>query len=98
MSLLEIIDDSISRCSTEREKQAMLAKRRLLMRVDAVHAVSWGWPADQPALPAPGMDAAVREPQLKGTTTSLLQMLHTMRRSRSNKSKKSKVLLADQTR
>lgn len=97
MSLLEIIDDCISRCSTESEKQAMLDKRRLLMRVDAVHAVSWGWPADQPVLPAPRMDAAVREPRLKKTTTSLPQMLHTMRRRKATKSK-SKVLLAAQIR
>lgn len=41
--LLGIIDTSISLCSTESEKQAMLAKRRLLMREDAVHAISWGW-------------------------------------------------------
>ena len=41
--LLGIIDTGISLCSTESEKQAMLAKRRLLMREDAVHAISWGW-------------------------------------------------------
>lgn len=41
--LLEIIDHDISLCSTESEKEAMQAKRRLLMQQDAARATSWGW-------------------------------------------------------
>lgn len=70
--------------ATEDQLQQLEAVRRLLLQVEAIHAVSWLWPS---ALPLIGAENARRTP---GTFTPLRAMLPILRR----RARRSGVLLA----
>ena len=61
---------------TEEELNSLEAIRRLLMRVEAVHAASWLWPSDVPSIVGTGEGV----PTASRTSTPLTLMLPILRR------------------
>eukprot|EP00752_Nemacystus_decipiens_P018242 g16370.t1 len=64
---------------TEEQLNKLEAARRLLMRVEAVHAVSWLWPRDHPA-PDPRAAAGGGASTTSATETALKMTLPALRR------------------
>ncbi|CAM9969019.1 unnamed protein product [Pylaiella littoralis] len=63
--------------ATEKQLEILADTRRLLLRVEAVHAVSWLWPGDVPSI----ADGVGRTGRTKKTSTSLRTMLPIVRRT-----------------
>ena len=77
--------------TTESELNSLEASRRLLMRVEAVHALSWLWPSDDPSITHAGAArGTTSKGKAKKVSTPLLSMLPIVRR----RVRRPKVLLA----
>ena len=72
-------DQMGGKSATERELNSMEAVRRLLMRVEAVHAVSWLWPSDVPSINHAAAEGKSKK-TTKATPSPLKSMLPLLRR------------------
>lgn len=69
--------------ATEQHVNTLKAIRRLLLQVEAVHAVSWLWQSDAPSIPDAAADGAKR---ITAPLTPLTLMMPTLRRRAARRS------------